>query len=105
MSALIFGLQLTTDGRCQHYHGPTDVVANKCARCQQYFACYQCHDAMRTHHFVAMPVTPTAKVVCCGNCRHELTWSQYQTGTCPFCQHAFNPRCALHQTIYFQSLK
>ncbi|WP_137636444.1 CHY zinc finger protein [Loigolactobacillus binensis] len=101
MSALIWGLDLDAAGRCRHYHGPTDIVANKCARCQQYFACYQCHDALRAHHFVPMPITAAAKVVCCGNCRQQLTYAQYQTGTCPFCRHAFNPQCVRHQAIYF----
>nr|WP_125551224.1 CHY zinc finger protein [Loigolactobacillus jiayinensis] len=105
MSALIYGLALDAAGRCQHYHTDNDIVANKCAQCQQYFACYHCHDALRDHHFVPLPTTTTGKVVCCGNCQHELTWRQYQTGACPFCQHAFNPRCALHHAIYFTASK
>ncbi|MFL2030165.1 CHY zinc finger protein [Loigolactobacillus zhaoyuanensis] len=105
MSVSIYGLKLDADGRCQHYHGPTDIIANKCARCQQYFACYQCHDALQQHEFVPISLPTDEYVVCCGHCRHELTWSQYQTGACPFCQRAFNPKCTLHHAIYFTSSK
>ncbi|GAF40958.1 hypothetical protein FC83_GL002327 [Agrilactobacillus composti DSM 18527 = JCM 14202] len=96
----LFGALVDTAGRCVHYHSNLDVVALKCAQCQRYYACYQCHDAAEDHHFKAMAKTDPAPVLC-GNCGHTLTFTQYHQGHCAYCQHAFNPKCSLHEGIYF----
>ncbi len=49
----IHGLDLDQAGRCRHYHLAVDVAALKCSRCQKYYACYRCHDALENHHFMA----------------------------------------------------
>ncbi|MDF8375009.1 hypothetical protein G9401_05360 [Weissella paramesenteroides] len=101
VSIVIHGIQLDSDGRCLHYHTNNDIVALKCAQCHQYFACYQCHDAIMSHEF--MPANPEDKSVMCGVCHHIMNYQDYSQNSCPNCHHAFNPRCALHHEIYFES--
>ena len=48
---VIYGVDLDSEGRCRHYHTACDVVALKCSKCQEYFACYQCHNQLRNHPF------------------------------------------------------
>lgn len=100
-SIKIYGLKLDGAGRCQHYHTDRDVVALKCAVCQRYYACYQCHDALADHTFAPVATNDLAPVLC-GVCRRTLTYQQYQLGHCPYCGHAFNPGCQLHHDIYFR---
>ncbi|WP_373876923.1 CHY zinc finger protein [Philodulcilactobacillus myokoensis] len=96
----IYGIKLDEQGRCIHYHTENDIVALMCAQCQCFYACYKCHDEMNDHQFKPMPIDSTK--VLCGNCKHVLSYQQYQKGSCPFCKHAFNPRCKLHKEIYFR---
>ncbi|CAH0418075.1 CHY zinc finger protein [Periweissella ghanensis] len=95
----IFGIQLDAAGRCVHYHGTTDIAALKCADCQQFFACYNCHDALREHAFVASPKNDLA--VMCGECQTLMNFASYTNGRCPVCQQVFNPKCAVHYDTYF----
>ncbi|ERL43724.1 CHY zinc finger family protein [Lactiplantibacillus paraplantarum] len=37
----------------------------------------------------------------CGACRYRMTVTTYHLGYCPHCHRAFNPRCRLHDRIYF----
>ncbi|NVY95734.1 hypothetical protein HU830_00725 [Lactobacillus sp. DCY120] len=96
----ILGLEVDQDGRCLHYHQSTDIVGLYCSQCHRYYACYLCHQALCQH-----PFCPSSKTsgwpVLCGSCRQRLTFEQYQKGYCPFCQSPFNPRCQLHEEIYF----
>ncbi|MBX4134078.1 hypothetical protein JMI89_10630 [Frischella sp. Ac48] len=98
---MIRGIQTDDSGRCIHYHNENDIVALQCGQCKQYFACYQCHDEICDHPFVAIQIHHT-KPVMCGKCKACLTYEQYQHYKCPFCLAEFNPRCALHQDIYFK---
>lgn len=43
----IFGLQIDKSGRCQHWYGKNDIIANQCGSCHQYFSCYLCHNALQ----------------------------------------------------------
>lgn len=96
----IIGLAVDKAGRCTHWHTDVDIVANKCAQCQAYYACYLCHNALTTHPFV--PVAMADLGVLCGACGFEMTGTVYATCTaCPNCQHPFNPKCHLHHEIYF----
>ena len=99
----VFGLEIDEETRCLHYHSDLDIVALKCWVCQDYFSCYQCHDALRDHPFVAYPSKQKSdKVVLCGACRAELTIQDYQEKmACSFCQRQFNPACQKHHSIYF----
>ncbi len=98
----IFGLQVDKSGRCQHWQGENDIVANQCASCQHYFACYLCHNALQDHDF-----TPNARqtlCVMCGNCHSRMTGDVYRhLSACCACHHPFNSGCQLHATLYFDS--
>src|SRR5215475_9988051 len=37
------GINLDSQTRCAHYHGPTDIIAFKLKCCRQYYACKDCH--------------------------------------------------------------
>ena len=49
----LYGIDLDASGRCIHYHTRQDVAMLLCSRCRKYYACYQCHDALEDHTFVA----------------------------------------------------
>ena len=38
---MIYGVEIDREGRCIHYHGPTDIIANRCAKCLKFYACYK----------------------------------------------------------------
>ncbi|MCD2159115.1 CHY zinc finger protein [Fructobacillus sp. M1-13] len=97
----IFGQDIGPTGTCRHYHSDVDVVALRCEKCQQYFACYQCHDAMRKHAFQPA-ARQVGRPVLCGVCHKTLTYAEYKETACPYCGAAFNPNCVLHQDRYFQ---
>ena len=99
----IRGLEIDPEGRCRHWHGPTDVVAIQLPCCDGYFACHACHDAIAGHPIERWPRDRfDAEAVLCGACGETLTISAYLEATaCPACDTRFNPRCALHHPIYF----
>lgn len=49
----IWGKLVDDEGRCSHYHQENDIVALKCSSCEKYFSCYECHDELENHQFVA----------------------------------------------------
>src|SRR5699024_12127394 len=80
----IYGHTTDDAGRCVHYHSDVDVIANKCAECDTYWACYQCHQEATDHGFGAMDLESNA--VMCGQCRHEMNFEEY-AGSTNGCQH------------------
>ncbi len=96
----IHGIGLDEAGRCTHYHTELDIAALLCKKCGKYYACYECHDAIEDHTFVATDATDLYPVLC-GNCKSLLTKTEYKQGACPKCSAPFNPRCARHGNIYF----
>ena len=87
-------------GRCKHWHSPVDVVANKCATCEEFSACSRCHAELTDHEFGPMPVD--APAVLCGACGVVMDYYTYSTAPqCPRCGHMFNPGCSAHAGIYF----
>ena len=96
----IHGIGLDKAGRCIHYHTEPDIAALLCAKCRKYYACYSCHDEMEDHLFAATQ-PEEAYPVLCGNCRRKLTHQEYKKGSCPYCHAGFNPKCSLHENIYF----
>ncbi|WP_338344351.1 CHY zinc finger protein [Fructobacillus evanidus] len=95
------GIDIGTTGTCVHYHSDVDIAGLRCAQCEEYFACYQCHDTLRDHHFVPMAKDATNPAVLCGRCGQELTYQEYKTGACLNCLAPFNPRCEIHEERYF----
>lgn len=49
----IRGRLVDGQGRCVHWHSPLDVVANRFACCDEYYACYRCHDELAGHDRIA----------------------------------------------------
>ncbi|EGJ27603.1 CHY zinc finger protein [Streptococcus porcinus] len=96
-----YGMDLDHESRCCHYHGPKDIAALKCQACQKYYACYQCHDSLEDHSFSPSGKTELFPVLC-GSCKSQLSLEAYEGGYCPYCNKAFNPKCAFHKAIYFK---
>ena len=105
MAGMIYGVEIDREGRCIHYHGPTDIIANKCAKCLKFYACYKCHDELEDHTFE--PVDPEEEnTVMCGSCGRLYSYMEYASiDKCTECLHDFNPGCSLHKTIYSKQIK
>src|SRR5271170_2833724 len=100
------GVNLGPQTRCEHYHGPTDIIAIKMKCCGVYYACKDCHEALAGHPIQVWPVAEwIQQAVLCGVCRHELTIREYMHSGygCPRCQSRFNPGCRAHYRFYFES--
>lgn len=95
----ILGVDVDSSGRCAHYHLDYDIAGLKCGECGQYYACYKCHEP--SHSFT--PCRRDELPVVCGACRRLMNFDEYKRGSCPSCMHAFNPKCALHEDIYFKT--
>ncbi|RYL95029.1 hypothetical protein EWI07_03100 [Sporolactobacillus sp. THM7-4] len=100
------GIDVDQQTRCVHYHTERDIIAIKFKCCGTYYPCYKCHDALSDH--------PTErwrrdefnqKAILCGSCGSELTIEEYLScrSTCPKCGASFNPGCALHYSLYFDT--
>ena len=100
------GINLDAHTRCQHYHGPTDIVAIKMKCCGVYYACKDCHAALADHRIEIWPEDEwRQKAILCGACGVELTIRQYKESEsrCPACRAQFNPKCREHYHLYFQA--
>lgn len=96
----IHGIDADERGRCAHWHADHDVIANKCATCGEFFACYKCHNELRDHALAPMPLDELSAM--CGACGHLMTYDEYHVeAECPQCGHAFNPGCQTHAHLYF----
>lgn len=99
---IIRGVDVDAQGRCAHYRSPRDVVANLCATCGDYWACFRCHRELADHPFGRMPLV-AEEAVLCGACAQVMNYAEYSTAaTCPGCGHPFNPGCELHAQLYFE---
>ena len=101
---IVRGALVDDETRCIHWAGPTDVVAMRFACCDTYYPCFACHEG--AGHPAA--VWPRARfdepAVLCGVCRRELTVNEYLAAdACPHCDAGFNPGCALHHHLYFET--
>lgn len=95
-----YGVDIDSDSRCTHYNTKTDIVSIKCGICNKYYACYKCHNELEEHNFGVISRNDLAPVLC-GYCNHTLTYDQYQQQMCIYCGCGFNPKCRLHENIYF----
>lgn len=101
----IHGVDLDPEGRCRHWHGPTDIVAIRFPCCDRYFACHACHDDLAGHAPARWPRAEFHRLaILCGACRQELSIADYIAADdcCPACRAPFNPRCRLHHPLYFE---
>ena len=90
---------------CVHYHSPVDVIAIKFKCCQDYYACYYCHqEAVRHEAKVWKKEEWDKTAIYCGKCHAEMSIQQYFNSNyqCPSCGSAFNTKCANHNHLYFE---
>jgi uncharacterized CHY-type Zn-finger protein len=102
----VLGVTLDPQTRCEHYHGPTDIIAIKMKCCGLYYACKDCHETLADHPIAVWPESEWDQVaVLCGACRTELTIHQYMQSEsrCPVCSERFNRGCRNHYHFYFQT--
>jgi uncharacterized CHY-type Zn-finger protein len=100
------GVDIDARTGCAHYRSELDIVAVKFNCCQTYYSCFYCHQAEADHRAcIWRRVQFEEKAVLCGACGAELTIRQYLEcrAICPMCGSAFNPRCELHYSLYFET--
>jgi uncharacterized CHY-type Zn-finger protein len=99
------GVNLDSQTRCEHYHGPTDIIAIKMKCCGLYYACKDCHEMLADHPIAVWPESEwNQQAVLCGACGAMLTILQYMQSDsrCAACGAQFNPGCRSHYHLYFQ---
>ena len=99
------GVNLDPQTRCEHYHGPTDIIAIKMKCCGLYYACKDCHETLADHPIAVWPENEwNQKGVLCGACGAILTILQYMhsDSRCPACGAQFNSGCRSHYHFYFR---
>jgi uncharacterized CHY-type Zn-finger protein len=99
------GINLDPQTRCEHYRGPTDIIALKMKCCGVYYACKDCHNALADHQIEVWPEQEWGqRAILCGACGVELTIHQYMKSEsrCPGCLAQFNPGCRNHYHVYFE---
>ncbi|MHA2787805.1 CHY zinc finger protein [Corynebacterium sp. S7] len=102
MGFTICGTGVDGQGRCAHYHSARDVIANRCATCNQWWACFKCHRDIADHPFGRMPTRDVAAALC-GACGHEMDYAEYShASACRSCGHPFNSNCSQHAPLYFE---
>ena len=102
----VLGVDVDAVTRCGHYAGPTDVIALKFKCCNIWYPCIDCHQAIADHAPNVWGVSERdERAVLCGVCGHRLTITAYLgcDSTCPNCGAAFNPGCAAHHHLYFET--
>ncbi len=104
----VYGVAVDPCTRCAHYETERDIVALKFACCGQYYSCHLCHEETAGHAARVWPVGQfDERAVLCGACGAQLTIWQYLAceAACPACGAAFNPGCARHRPLYFESVE
>ena len=99
------GVNLDPQTRCEHYRGPTDIIAIKMKCCGNYYACKDCHDALAGHAIEVWPQNEWGeKAILCGACGAQLSIHQYMQNEsrCAACSAQFNPKCKNHYHFSFQ---
>lgn len=102
----VYGIDVDTQTRCVHWHGKLDIIAIKFKCCGRYFPCYECHAEIEKHQPEVWSNDEfETKTVLCGVCGHQLSVTEYVAGgsICPRCESNFNPGCAKHYHLYFES--
>lgn len=101
---VVLGVGVDAQSRCAHWHSELDIVANRFACCDRFYACRQCHDELAGHEAVPWPSWRFGEpAVRCGACGHLMTPPEYFDADdwCPECGADFNPGCRAHRELYF----
>ncbi len=102
----VHGCSVDAETRCAHYHSVLDIIAIKFFCCQMYYPCHLCHEAVADHPAQTWPADHFhEKAILCGACGSELTIEEYLAcaSRCPYCRTRFNPGCARHAPLYFDT--
>lgn len=100
------GIDVDPQTRCGHYKSEIDIIAIKFKCCGDWFPCFECHSEIANHPSKVWTKNEfETKAILCGNCKHQLTISEYFNcqSICPNCSHQFNPKCANHYHLYFET--
>ena len=103
--AVVRGVDVGPETRCAHWAGDRDVVALRGGRCERFYPCHACHEAVADHPPEPWPRERLDEpAVLCGVCATALTARAYLTSgfDCPECGAAFNPGCRAHYDRYFE---
>lgn len=102
-ATIVHGLLVDEQTRCDHYHGPLDVIALQFACCGRWYPCHLCHEQLAGHEARRWPAQQRdAEAVLCGVCGSLLRIDAYlEVTACPTCASGFNPGCRLHHDLYF----
>lgn len=101
----VYGLEVDSETRCEHYHTERDVVAFRFDCCDRYYPCFRCHAAVADHEAVVWPRDRFDEPsVLCGACGTAMTAPAYldSDSRCPNCRTAFNPGCKDHLEHYLE---
>ncbi len=100
---LVYG-QTDNNARCAHYHQSNDIIAIQFYCCREFYACYDCHQALAGHCAQAWPQEEfNHGAIFCGQCKGLISIEDYLNcgASCPQCAAAFNPYCRKHWPLYF----
>jgi len=100
------GVDVGPRSECAHYRSDLDIVAIRFKCCDTFYSCIRCHVAVAGHPVIPWPATEfDERAVLCGACGYVLTISEYlECGSrCPSCGAGFNPGCANHHPLYFET--
>lgn len=99
------GVDVGPETRCAHYASDRDVIAIRFPCCDEFYPCFECHEAVTDHEPERWPSERFDEpAVLCGVCGETLTIRTYLDceHSCPSCDAAFNPGCANHYELYFE---
>lgn len=102
----VSGVSVDNETRCRHYDSQRDIIAIKFRCCSAWFPCHLCHAEIARHKIVRWPKAEfLSHAILCGGCGHQATIASYLASPlcCQSCGRAFNPGCATHHHIYFES--
>ena len=102
----VFGTDVDGQTRCSHYNSDIDIIAIKFKCCGQWFPCFKCHAEHTNHTPEVWSIRESnTPAVLCGGCGHQLSITEYLkcASVCPKCRSRFNPQCARHYNLYFES--
>jgi uncharacterized CHY-type Zn-finger protein len=100
------GVNVDAETRCGHWHSALDVIAIKFKCCGEWYPCFACHAETAGHAAEFWPQSEfSQKAILCGACGHQLTIDEYlaSDSTCTRCKVPFNPGCAKHYHLYFET--
>lgn len=100
------GVDIDAETRCAHWHSPLDIIAIKFKCCGRWHPCFDCHREIAGHEAIVWPASEfDRRAILCGACGHQLTVLEYLEGrsACTRCSAPFNPGCAKHFDLYFET--